>query len=230
MVMIISNCRAVQPFVSVTNTAVKSLTISIPRGGFNVTEEMEGYTNVILPGRVENVEEVSVYVDGFRMLNQTFDFGETWSSFTAQGDFLYFNEPVTGTVQIFVDKPWSYVLPEQHYIRVNNVQGGKTKATNPGDLYGGTFCEPFILTLPVNGYVRLTDDRTSLVYVPNQGFEGYDAFSYSVITDRGQIADPKCVNVKVGNPAPPPSDDAGDDTGDDTGDGTDTPPNDTGGE
>jgi len=225
MVMQISNCRAVQPFVGVVNTAVKSLPFAIPRGGFTATEDMLGYTNVILPGLVDNVEEVSVYVDGFRMLNQTFDFGKTWSAFTVQGDFLYFNEPVTGTVQIFVDKPWSYVLPDQNYISVNNVQGGKTKATNPGEVFGGTFCEPFILTLPTNGYVRLTDDRKRLVYVPNQNFVGYDAFSYSVITDRGQIADPKCVNVKVGNPSPPPSDNGGDDTGD-----TDTPPDDTGGE
>ena len=98
---------------------------------------------------------------------------------------------------MFYDGHWTYTLPDAYYINVTNVQGAKTVGLNPGDLYAGTFCEPMILSLPTNGFVRLTDDHLSLVYVPNQGFHGTDAFSYTVLTDRGQIAAPQCVYVTI---------------------------------
>lgn len=202
MVMRISNCRAVQPFVQTFNMAVKNMPYPIASGATKLTidasVEIPGLTLDEAPTHIRWVE---VYVDGFRLHNSTLDFDETYQAYELDGNNINFKTPVTGQIEVYSYEPWTYVMPEANYIRVNNVQGAKTRARNPGELFTGTFCEPLILTLPQNGYVRLTDDHQDLVYVPNSNFEGYDAFSYSVITERGQLADPKCVYVKIGNPS-----------------------------
>jgi hypothetical protein len=206
MVMTVLNSRAVQPFVQVQNMAVKSLTTPIPRGAYEVGFDVqvnEPVTELTLPALPTHPQWVEVYVDGFRLHNATLDFGDSYEAYEIVGQKITFKEPVGGRIDIIADRPWTYVMPEANYIRVSNVQGAKTIASNPGDLFAAYFCEPLILTLPTNGYVKLTDDHLDLVYVPNSGFEGYDAFSYSVITDRGQLADPKCVYVKVGDPKKP---------------------------
>lgn len=165
--------------------------------------DADNLTSVTLGDTPTHIRWVDVYLDGFRLFNSTLDFDQSYQTYELNGRDIVFKTPVTGQLQIISYRPWEYVMPEANYIRVNNVQGAKTKARNPGDLFTGTFCEPLILTLPQNGFVRLTDDHQDLVYVPESNFEGYDAFSYSVITERGQLADPKCVYVKIGTPQAP---------------------------
>lgn len=201
MVMRISNCRPVQPFVQTYNMAVKMIPYPISRSASMEFFDAVDLASVTLGDTPTHIRWVDVYLDGFRLFNSTLDFDQSYQAYELSGRELTFKTPVTGQLQIFSYNPWEFVMPEANYIRVNNVQGAKTKARNPGDLFTGTFCEPLILTLPQNGFVRLTDDHQDLVYVPNSNFEGYDAFSYSVITERGQLADPKCVYVKIGNPS-----------------------------
>ena len=59
------------------------------------------------------------------------------------------------------------------------------------------YAEPVIITQPVHGYARLTADRQSIAYVPNLNYVGNDTFSWSLITQHGQIGTPKCVYIKI---------------------------------
>lgn len=200
MVMSITNARAVQPFVPVGGLVTKKNERNLRPNGVSQSAALEGATEVDLGTQIYHIDLVSVYVDGFRMLNTTLDFGATYDSYTISGSKVLFKAPVTGNVFVFMQLPFKDQVPKENILEVNNVQGAKTSNKTAQTMLGGTFCSPIILTLPVHGDVCLTDDRLSIVYLPNQGYEGFDAFSYTVITDRGQVADPKCVNIKVGNP------------------------------
>ena len=74
----------------------------------------------------------------------------------------------------------------------------------PDTTYAATFCEPIACMQPNNGYVTLTDDRMSFIYIPNRDFTGPDSFSYTVMTQRGQVATAKCIFIDVNYPPPPP--------------------------
>jgi hypothetical protein len=57
------------------------------------------------------------------------------------------------------------------------------------------YAEPIILTQPVHGSARLTTDRTGIAYVPDIFHVGNDTFSWALITQHGQIGNPKCVYI-----------------------------------
>ena len=59
------------------------------------------------------------------------------------------------------------------------------------------YCEPIVLSQPEHGYAKLSVDRKSMVYVPNPDYVGYDSFSYTLITQHGQIGMPKCIFIEV---------------------------------
>lgn len=59
------------------------------------------------------------------------------------------------------------------------------------------WAEPIAITQPANGYVRLTKDRRSFLYVPNRNFTGNDGFVYTMITQHGQIGPPKSIYITV---------------------------------
>lgn len=63
--------------------------------------------------------------------------------------------------------------------------------------------EPVVLTQPLWGYARLTKDRQGILYVPYRMFQGTDAFTYTLITQTGQIGEPKVITVDVYGNAPP---------------------------
>ena len=58
------------------------------------------------------------------------------------------------------------------------------------------YAEPVIITQPVHGYARLTADRQSIAYVPNLNYVGNDTFSWTLITQHGQVGTPKCVYIR----------------------------------
>lgn len=199
MVMSILNARAVQPFVAVTNLAVKVNDKNLRPAGPSITKAMTGETTLDTGFALLSINLVSVYVDGFRMINFTHDFGKTYSAFTISGTTITFKAPVTGQVVVMLDLPFSQVIPPVNILPVTNIQGARTANKSPNAAIAGTYCEPLILTQPQFGNACLSDDRMSIVYLPNQNYEGFDAFSFTVISDRGQVADPKCAYVKVGN-------------------------------
>ena len=67
------------------------------------------------------------------------------------------------------------------------------------------YAEPLVLRQPEWGYVRLTQDRRNLLYVPPVNFYGYDVFTYTMITQHGQIGQPRCCRIEVFGPPPPRS-------------------------
>lgn len=201
MIARITNARAVQPFIRTLEVRTDSLTVSIDRGHNEQNVEMDNETTINLSTFVFNRAWVEVYLDGFRIINYTRDFGNTFLTYNIVGNQIIFSQPVTGNVKIIVDNPSvdeiGLVIP------VVNIQGARTRATSSGQHFGALHCEPIVLTQPVFGFARLTSDRLSILYVPPVGFNGGDAFSYTVVTDRGQIADPKCIFVQVGQFSPP---------------------------
>lgn len=214
----VDNCRFVQPFVSVVDMKVEKIPSTVARGARIMyvdvnpeAEDFEPISQIALDPQPYNINWVEVWIDDFRLVNITTDFGETHSAYEVTIDnILKLKTPLTEKcfVKIVMDGLFGYDLPD-NTITVSNRQGAKTKNTVEGRALVSYFCEPIILTQPVVGFVRLTDDRKSLVYVPPADFDGYDAFSYTVYTDRGQLAEPKCVYVTIGEPKKeePPVDD-----------------------
>ena len=219
MSVTVTNTRFVQPFAEVINLKVPKLETAVTRNS-QVTyitlhpedPNFKPVYGVVMDKLPLNKATVEVWHDGFRLVNSTLDFNKTYTTFTIRGKIILFNEPFTeGTFKIYADEPFYNELPE-YTINVNNVQGAATKNTINGQVLASYFCEPVVLTEPSNGFVRLTDDRHSLVYVPPSGWEGKDAFSYAIMSDRGQISEPKCVFVTVGEPKEDPAPTEGGDT------------------
>jgi hypothetical protein len=199
MVMSIVNARAIQPFVSIVNLVVKKNVRNLQPSGVRKVVTLDNATEVDAGIQIPHVNLVSVYVEGFRLVNSTLDFGATYSSYTISGSKVLFNNPVTGTVLILVELPFNQATPVENTIDIVNVQGAKTTSKTPKSMLAATYCTPLILTQPQHGVAVLADNRQDIVYLPNSDYEGFDAFSYTVISDRGQTADPKCAYVKVGN-------------------------------
>jgi hypothetical protein len=81
--------------------------------------------------------------------------------------------------------------------QTGNISGFSSEFTTYTSISNGLYSEPVVLTEPVHGYARLSADRQSIVYVPDYNYVGMDTFSWTLITQHGQIGDPKCVYIKV---------------------------------
>lgn len=205
MVSRVSNCLPVQPFSGVVNLKVDPVLNLARRNADVFTKDLDadGETDITLNFTPLVSKWVEVWIDGFRVVNRSYDFGKTFEDFTVNGRMLRFKTPRTGKLIVICDKEMVPLLakPETFTVKVDNCQG-TSGAANNGEYRAALYCEPIAMTMPEHGEVRMTDDRKSLIYIPQRLYEGFDAFSYSVITDRGQISTPACVFVQVGNPKP----------------------------
>ncbi|CAB4221233.1 SGNH hydrolase-type esterase domain containing protein [uncultured Caudovirales phage] len=61
----------------------------------------------------------------------------------------------------------------------------------------GKYSEPIVLSQPQHGYVRITDNRRNFAYVPFPDYEGLDTFTYTLLTQTGQMGPPKSVYINV---------------------------------
>ena len=59
------------------------------------------------------------------------------------------------------------------------------------------YAEPVVLDQPQHGYVRITEDRRHMAYVPFPDYSGLDAFTYTLLSQTGQAGQPKSVYVEV---------------------------------
>jgi len=206
----LTNTRFVQTHANVIDFECPMLESNIPRGARvtfipidNTAPDFRPVYGMFMDTLPYNPAWVEVWHDGFRLVNSTLDFGKTFRAFRVSGQVIYFQDPILeGTLKVYADGAFNYDLPE-YTIDVNNIQGAQTKNTVDGQMLAGYFCEPVILTEPRRGYVRLSDDRHSLIFIPETGWEGYDSFSYVMINDRGQASEPKCVFITVGEPKGP---------------------------
>lgn len=195
----------VNPTADVHDLEVDALTAPMFRGAdvqfFNLEEPTSVIELDFLPPAHNWIE---VWQDGFRLINTTFDFGKTYSIYEVRRHRIFFNEPIMGKIKVVSDNFLAYNLPENHYVHIRNEQGLENKVAKPGEVFVSQYCEPIIVGAPRHGYARLTDDRKSMVYVPDLDFSGYDSFSYAVMGERGQISVPKCVYITIVAPPPPP--------------------------
>jgi hypothetical protein len=196
------NARFVQPFVDTVNLNVKINQENIRRGAVIQEDDFpEPVTEIFFLTPYLIKEWVEIYVNGFRLVNASYDFGITHEDYEIIGDRIVFNNPQTGNIRIIIEREATApFLPPENIIQIRNEQGARTRASRPGDLFAAYFCKPIVLSEPQNGFVRLTDDGLNLVYCPDPDFEGFDSFAYTAISERGQIAEPKCTYIRVGNP------------------------------
>ncbi len=59
------------------------------------------------------------------------------------------------------------------------------------------YAEPVILTQPLSGYARISQDRKTIDYTPFAGKVGFDSFAYTMITQHGQEGLPKNIFVRI---------------------------------
>lgn len=81
--------------------------------------------------------------------------------------------------------------------QTGNITGFSSEFTTYTAISNGLYSEPIVLTEPAHGYARLSADRQSIVYVPSYKYTGMDTFSWTLITQHGQVGEPKCVYIRV---------------------------------
>lgn len=132
-----------------------------------------------------NVYWVEVWVNGWRFLNTD----NAKPRFIVSGDLIIFTEPVVGDIMVVID---TEPLP---YFRANTAHSTQIQRDAFGPI--SLRSEPVLLTQPRHGYVRLSGDRKFLVYVPDPGFTGKDTYSWTLMTQDGQLGAAKCAMITV---------------------------------
>lgn len=207
----IPNCRPIIPIIDDIQLSVPANDGNTDYGIINPTRQALEFEfemilmNVIqLPWTPLSPELLEIYKDGVRIINTSNDFGATYSKYEVVGSTITFGESILGLVKFVCDNAIEPLTPPEYIISVDNIQGGDETADEPNETWAATWCEPVVCTQPYHGYVRLSDDRTRMIYVPNLNYVGADSFSYTVMTQRGQLADPKCVYIDVVESQPEP--------------------------
>lgn len=212
--LLIPNCRFIHPFteeIEVTvipndsnvadeNNVKYPLLPSRPANHYSINAL--DTTTITLPWTPMVKAWVEIYLDGIRIIDITTDFELNYNPYTIEENVITFTDSITGLVDVYTDTtidPW--VRPA-NIILMDNIQGGDTTATQPDQTYAATWCEPVVCAQPYNGYAKLSDDRKSIIYVPNQFFVGGDSFSYALMSQRGQLSKPVCIYITVAPPTP----------------------------
>lgn len=214
--LIIPNCRFIHPYTEEVDITVMPNDDTIPdvdsvtypllpsRPSQHYSQIVANETVITLPWTPLVPSWTEIYLDGIRIIDISTDFGINYNQYTIVNNIITFSDPITGTVDVFCDTAVDPVVRAENRINVDNIQGADAVPTDPGQTFAATWCEPIICAQPFRGYARLSDDRKSIIYVPNQNFQGSDAFSYALISQRGQLSKPKCVYVTVAPPPAPP--------------------------
>lgn len=165
---------------------------SYNRGDLSYSITGSGVTQIILPWTPVSSAWVEVYVDDNRLLNPRLNSqlgAGAFENFNVTGNRIDFAIPHSGTIKVVCDSTPN-IDSGGLIIPIKNIQGAHS-------VRASLYFEPVILTQPKFGYARLSTDRESMVYVPQTGFIGYDAFSYCIINNRGQHSRNRCVNISV---------------------------------
>jgi hypothetical protein len=217
--LVIPNCRFIQPFVDELNIVVHpnndtladvdGITYPLvpPRSAQYYSYQASSESVITLPWTPIVNEWVEIYLEGFRIVNFTTDFGLNYNPYSIENNIITFDAVITGNVEIYCDNTLQPGVRPSNIIIHDNIQGAEADSPLPDQTFAAIWCEPFVCAQPSFGYVRLTDDRRSLMYIPNQFYVGNDSFSYALISQRGQVSKPKCVFVNVFDPTPPPAPD-----------------------
>lgn len=170
---------------------------------------------------------LEIYIDGYRLVNPRYGTYETpyarYETYNmAANNTVRFGNVISGNVTVVCDTQ-SHTFAEIRTqanvsgvtMRFDNIQNYDVfeKRFNPSrypmanlDLRNsiiririgdGLYAEPQVLAQPCYGFVRPTMDRKSLVYVPRPGFQGWDAFGYTLMSQHGQMGKPATITVKT---------------------------------
>lgn len=211
----ISNCRVIMPIANdieltvYVNEPTLEFPVIMGRNELSFTYTMALTTQLEVPWKIPGPLMVEIYKDGIRVINRSTDFGTTHLdppqlTYSIDGQMITFNQPVAGEIKVICDQRIEPRVPKEYIITFDNIFGGETVAPEMDETYAATWIEPVICTQPYNGFARLTDDRKSIIYVPNPGYLGEDSFSYTLINLRGQTAETKCIYITVVERPPPP--------------------------
>lgn len=169
---------------------------------------------------------IEVYLEGFRVVNPRYVIKRTsalpYEVFNLRNNEIFFTHPIKGNVKVICD---TLTHTEAEIIKIPGTAGlhidfqnlqsydiyehkfVPTRYSNNyynfpvtqlklrvGDAY---YSEPLVLCEPCYGYVRVSKNRKDLIYVPRKNFKGYDVFTYTLMTQHGQMGQPAGFTVKV---------------------------------
>ncbi len=136
-------------------------------------------------------EWVELYYNGVRVINphvaNTVG-GAVYKKYNVVGNQIIFDTPLSGTIKVISDTEVTHDY-RATILDVMNVQKNQGKP--------GLYCEPIVITQPIHGYTRLSTDRQSIAYVPDVEYSGVDTFTYSTITQNGQVGVVRCAFVVI---------------------------------
>jgi len=170
---------------------------------------------------------IEVYIDGYRVINPRYATEPTrsigYETYNLRGSTtLEFAQPITGNVTIVCDTLPYNVGETLHQANVSgmtvtfdNIQNYDIfeKRFNPArfpmrnlDLVNtvlrvrvgdGLYAAPLVMQQPCYGHARVSKDRKSIVYIPRVGFQGWDYFGYTLMSQRGQMGKPETCSIRV---------------------------------
>lgn len=196
------NQRVIVPFVSELNIQVPVFAGDSIRYENTFSYQSSGATRKItLPWTPVAADWLEVYANDVRVINpvvQSQSGGYRHEVYDVVGADVLFYADESRSLKFVCDSKMCPSMDTAYHIDVTNPQGSNAVDLRPGDLYAATNCTPVVIMQPQNGYARLSDDQRSILYVPKSGFKGGDSFSYTLMTQHGQIGVPKCIYIKVG--------------------------------
>jgi Concanavalin A-like lectin/glucanases superfamily len=169
---------------------------------------------------------IEIYLEGHRILNPHYLTRRTqayaYEVYNVRNNEIFFTHPITGNVKVVCDtlthtqaeitkipgtaglhidfqNLQSYDTYEQVFVPTRysnnyyNLPVTQLKLRVGDALYSA----PYVLCEPCYGYVRPSKNRKELVYVPRKNFKGYDVFTYTLMTQHGQMGPPASFTIKV---------------------------------
>lgn len=170
---------------------------------------------------------IELYLDGYRILNYRYPTYETqyatYETYNmAANNTIRFANAITGNLTIVCD---TLAYPKSETLTQANISGVTVNFDNVQsyDVYEKRFTpsrypmpslglrnslmririgdahysEPVILSQPCYGFVRLSRDRRSIVYTPRLGYQGWDVFGYTLMSQHGQMGKPAGITIKT---------------------------------
>jgi hypothetical protein len=183
--------RVLQPQLDDISVEVKRNFHSADRKARVHSAELSGAMSLDLPFTPTSYQWCEIYVEGVRLVNVD-------NAYTVTGKRITFKAPVTGRVKVICD---TVTCPTGRTIvsfdKYDRIQGTVDRPRLDSKLEIGSVCNLVIITQPLYGYARLSDDQMGVVYVPNTGYIGTDTFSLALLSHMGQESVIRCVYIDV---------------------------------
>jgi lysophospholipase L1-like esterase len=139
-----------------------------------VSDTVETLSSNIALAKVENIHSLTTFVQRFNPARWAFSSNAT---------------------VVIEDTGNLATRPANSAVGVNSLKLHNTQLrVRVGDSH---YAEPIVLDQPQHGYVRITQDKKHMAYVPFPDYAGLDAFTYTLLSQTGQAGPPKSVYVEV---------------------------------